>query len=110
MANQRYASVGIETVYATPVAGTKSYEDTGDTFALQTEPVMVADTTRVGQQADLDHNYRQVIIGAEGDINVPAYENGLGLLWANLLGVATAPAAVSGTSNGRFGQELQVFC
>ena len=101
MANQRYCNVGIEGTYGTAVAGTKSFEDTGDDWVLAVSPVEIPETTRSGQQADLEHNYQQVIKGATGSINVGFYDNGLGLLLSNLLGSSTAPAAVSGTTNAR---------
>ena len=104
MANQRYCNVGLESTYGTAVAGTKSYEDTGDDWVPVTSPVEIPETTRSGQQADLTHNYQQVVKGATGSINVAGYENGLGLLWANLLGYASAPTAVASTTNGRYGR------
>ena len=107
MANQRYSNVGIEANYGTAVAGTKSFEDKGDTFTLQVEPVMVDETTRASQQTDLEHNYQQVVIGADGDLDIAFYDNGMGLICANLLGEATTPAAVSGTTNGRFGRNYR---
>ena len=102
MANQRYVNVGVETDYGTAVAGTKSFEDTGDDWVPVTSPVQIPETTRSGQQAALSHNYRQVVKGATGSLNVGFYDNGLGLLLANLLGYASAPTAVAGTTNGRY--------
>ena len=107
MANQRYVSVGRETTYATAVAGTKSYEDTADDWELQTTPVIITDTTRAAQQAPLAHNYAQVVKGAQGSLITGLYDNGLGLLLANLLGTATAPTAVPSTSTGRFGRNYR---
>ena len=107
MANQRYVNVGLESVYGTAVAGSKSFEDTGDDWVPVTSPVEIPETTRSGQQADLTHNYQQVVKGATGSLNVGLYDNGLGLLFANLLGYASAPAAVSGTTNGRYTRQYR---
>ena len=107
MANQRYVGVGRETVYGTAVASTKSFEDTGDDWTLQTSPVTIAETTRSAQQAALAHNYAQVVKGASGSIVTGLYDNGLGLLLANLMGTATAPTAVAGSPNGRFGRNYR---
>lgn len=104
MANQRYVNVGLESVYGTAVAGTKSYEDTGDDWVPVTSPVEIPETTRSAQQADLTHNFQQVVKGGSGSLNVGFYDNGLGLLLSNLLGYASSPAAVSGTTNGRYGR------
>ena len=107
MANQRYVNLGLETAYGTAVAGTKSFEDTGDDWELQVSPVTIADTTRSGQQAAMEHNYAQVVKGAQGSINIGLYDNGIGLLAANLLGEATAPTAVPSTTTGRFGRNYR---
>ena len=107
MANQRYVGVGRETAYGTAVAATKSFEDTGDDWERQTSPVVIADTTRSAQQAALAHNYAQVVKGAQGSIVIGNYDNGMGLLWSNLLGAATTPTAVPSTTTGRYGRNYR---
>ena len=103
----RYCGLGEETVYGTAVAATRSFEDTGDDWTLDNQPVEVRDTTRVGAQALLEHNRRYAMRGASGSINIPVYENGLGLLWSNLLGTATTPAAVASTTRARFSRNYR---
>ena len=65
MANQRYVGVGRETAYGTAVASTKSFEDTGDDWTLQTSPVTIAETTRSAQQAALASQLRS---GGQGSV------------------------------------------
>ena len=100
----RYCGIGEETNYGVAVAATRSFEDTGDDWTLDNQPVEVRDTTRVGAQAILEHNRRWARRGATGSINVPGYDRGQGLLWTNLLGVATTPTSVPSTSTARFGR------
>ena len=106
-ANDRYASLGAETSYGTAVAATRSYEDTGDDWQVVASPVQVGETTRAAQQTDLAHNYQQTLEKVTGSLNTAVYNNGVGLLFANLLGEATTPAAVTSTSNNRYGRNYR---
>ena len=103
----RYCGIGEETAYGTAVAATRSFEDTGDDWTLDNQPVEQRDTTRVGAQALLEHNRRWARRGASGSINVPLYDRGLGLLFANLIGTATTPTAVPSTTTARFGRNYR---
>ena len=106
-ANDRYASLGVETTAGTAVAATRSYEDTGDDWQVVPSPVEIGETTRAAQQAALAHNYQQTLEKVTGSINTGLYNSGVGLLLSNLLGAATAPAAVTSTTNNRFGRNYR---
>ena len=102
--NARYASLGAETTYGTAVAATRSFQDTGDDWTVVPSPVEIGETTLAAQQTDLAHNYQMTLEKVTGSINTGLYNNGVGLLLANLLGSATTPAAVPSSTNARFGR------
>ena len=104
MSVSQYCALAAETTYGTWVTPTRSFRDTGDDWTVVNEPVRIDDSYYVGQQGPLVQDHQNVLVGATGSINIGLADNGMGLILANLLGVATTPVAVTSTANNRFGR------
>ena len=104
--NSRYFALGEQSSYDTAVAATRSFEITNDSFVQVFSPEEVGETTRANQQGPLTHNWAQTLEKVEGSIEAALYRHGQGLLLKNLLGAATTPTAVAGTTNSRYSRNF----
>ena len=102
--NSKYFELGEETTWATAVAGTRSFEIRNDDFAVVPAPERVGETTRYQQQGELAHNVTQVLEKVTGSVDMAFYRVGCELMLKNLLGGASTPAAVAGSTNARHGR------
>lgn len=100
--NTKYCNVAEQSAWGTPQNGTKSFEIRGDTFAQVFKPVEAGETTYYQQQGKLPHNWQQTLEKVTGEMDMVVYRAGQGLVWKNLLGAASTPAAVTSTTNGRY--------
>ena len=104
----RSLQLGVESTYNTAVSPTKAFEVTNDDWALARQAIEQRDTDRVGAAALLEHNQRWTNMGAGGSIQMAVYDNGMGLLFANIFSTKTAPAAVTSTTQNKRHRTYQV--
>ena len=90
-------SLGLETVYGTAVAPTRSYEATSDGFASEQSRTS-ATGFRQGRQAQRADRDRPHNIGGAGSLEMPIFDRGMGLLLQHAMGSSTAPVAIGATN------------
>ena len=99
--NSKYFGLGEETAWGTAVAATRSFEIRNDDFVQVFSPEEVGETTYASQEGELPHNSAMTLEKVTGSIDAAFYRHGQGLLLKGLLGAATTPAAVTGSTNAR---------
>lgn len=89
-------SVGVESVYGTPVAPTRSFEAKADPITTLREPL-----TSVGMRAGMHTNrsdrQRMINMGGSGSLELDLMTKGFGILLKGLLGTAIAPTQQAAT-------------